>query len=51
MKLKDFLTLKVGAGVLVSGTRYNPNINYIWVVYNDNNIILVNDGNRLGYRE
>ena len=30
MKLKDFLTLKVGAGVLVSGTRYNPYINYSW---------------------
>lgn len=30
MKLKDFLTLKVGAGVLVSGTRYNPLINYDW---------------------
>lgn len=30
MKLKDFLTLKVGAGVLVSGTRYSPYINYSW---------------------
>lgn len=30
MRLKDFLTLKVGAGVLVSGTRYNPYINYSW---------------------
>ena len=30
MKLKDFLTLKVGAGVLISGTRYNPYINYSW---------------------
>ena len=30
MKLKDFLTLKVGAGVLISGTRYNPLINYSW---------------------
>ena len=30
MKLKDFLTLKVGAGVLISGTRYNPLINYDW---------------------
>lgn len=30
MKLKDFLTLKVGAGILVSGTRYNPYINYSW---------------------
>ena len=30
MKLKDFLTLKVGSGVLVSGTRYNPLINYDW---------------------
>ena len=30
MKLKDFLTLKVGSGVLVSGTKYNPYINYSW---------------------
>ena len=30
MKLKDFLTLKVGAGVLISGTRYSPHINYSW---------------------
>lgn len=30
MKLKDFLTLKVGAGVLISGTRYSPYINYSW---------------------
>ena len=30
MKLKDFLTLKVGAGVLISGTRYSPLINYDW---------------------
>lgn len=29
----------------------NPNIVYIWVVYNDNNTILFNDGNSLGYRE
>ena len=34
---------------LLSG--YNPNIVYIWVVYNDNNTILFNDGNSLGYRE
>ena len=34
---------------LLSG--YNPNIVYIWVVYNDNNTILFNDGNNLGYRE
>lgn len=30
MKLKDFLTLKVGSGILVSGTRYSPLINYDW---------------------
>ena len=34
---------------LLSG--YNPNIVYIWVVYNDNNTILFNDDNSLGYRE
>ena len=34
---------------LLSG--YNPNIVYIWIVYNDNNTILFNDGNSLGYRE
>ena len=34
---------------LLSG--YNPNIVYIWVVYNDNNTILFNDGNNLGYKE
>lgn len=34
---------------LLSG--YNPNIVYIWGVYNDNNTILFNDGNSLGYRE
>ena len=34
---------------LLSG--YNPNINYIWVVYNDNNTILFNDGNSLVYKE
>lgn len=30
MKLKDFLTLKSGSGILLSGTRYNPYINYSW---------------------
>ena len=31
--------------------RYNPNINYTWIVFNDNNTILFNDGNNLGYKE
>ena len=51
MKLKDFLTLKVGSGILLGSSRYNPNINYTWIVFNDNNTILFNDGNNLGYRE
>ena len=51
MKLKDFLTLKVGSGILLGLGRYNPNINYTWIVFNDNNTILFNDGNNLGYRE
>lgn len=34
---------------LLSG--YNPNINYTWIAFNDNNTIVFNDGNNLGYRE
>ena len=30
MKLKDFLTLKVGSGILLGSSRYNPYINYTW---------------------
>lgn len=30
MKLKNFLTLKVGSGILLSGNVYNPLINYDW---------------------
>ena len=30
MKLKDFLTLKVGSGILLGSSRYNPYINYDW---------------------
>lgn len=30
MKLKDFLTLKVGSGIILSGNVYNPLINYDW---------------------
>lgn len=28
MKLRDFLTLKVGSGLLLSGNVYKPYINY-----------------------
>lgn len=51
MKLKDFLTLKVGSGILLGLGGYNSNINYTWIVFNDNNTILFNDGNNLGYKE
>ena len=51
MKLKDFLTLKVGSGILLGSSRHNPYINYILIVFNDNNTILFNDGNNLGYKE
>ena len=51
MKLKDFLTLKVGSGILLGLGRSNPYINYTWIVFNDNNTILFNDGNNLGYKE
>ena len=51
MKLKDFLTLKVGSGILLGSVGYNSNIVYTWIVFNDNNTILFNDGNNLGYRE
>lgn len=49
MKLKDFLTLKVGSGVLVSGTRYSPLINYDWSTtttkeYKTNGVELVTNG-------
>lgn len=30
MKLRDFLTLKSGSGILLSGNVYNPYINYSW---------------------
>ena len=51
MKLKDFLTLKVGSGILLGLGGHKPYINYTWIVFNDNNTILFNDGNNLGYKE
>lgn len=51
MKLKDFLTLKVGSGILLGSSRYNPNINYTWIAFNDNKSIVYNDGNNLVYKE
>ena len=50
MKLKDFLTLKVGAGVLVGKNKYNPNTQYIWIVFNDNKSIVYNDGKKIVYK-
>ena len=51
MKLKDFLTLKVGSGILLGSGGHNQYINYTWIAFNDNNTILFNDGNNLGYKE
>lgn len=51
MKLKDFLTLKVGSGILLGLGGHDPNIVYTWIAFNDNKSIVYNDGNNLGYKE
>ena len=51
MKLKDFLTLKSGSGILLSGNRYNPNTQYVWIAFNDNKSIVYSDGKKIVYEE
>ena len=31
--------------------RYNPNTQYVWIVFNDNNSIVYNDGKKIVYEE
>ena len=51
MKLKDFLTLKVGSGILLGLGGNNAYINYTWIAFNDNNTVLFNDGKKIVYGE
>ena len=51
MRLKDFLTLKSGSGILLSGNRYNPDTQYVWIAFNDNKSIVYSDGKKIVYKE
>lgn len=51
MKLKDFLTFKVGSGILLGLGGYKPYINYTWIVFNDNQSIVYSDGKKIVYEE
>ena len=51
MRLRDFLTLKSGSGILLSGNKYKPGTQYVWVTFNDNQSIVYSDGKKIVYEE